>query len=90
MTIKSEKEWEVYIVQTHSGKLYTGITTDLERRFFEHDGKPQGAKFFRTSRPEKVVFREKHKNRSLAAIREAAIKQMTRAQKQQLIQKQAP
>lgn len=77
-------------MQTHSGKLYTGITTDLERRFLEHKGPRRGAKFFRISRPEKIIFREKHKNRSSATIREMEIKKMTRPQKLILIQKQKP
>lgn len=76
------------MIQTESGKLYTGITTNLERRFSEHEGKGRGAKFFRTSRPERIVFREKHKNRSAATIREMEIKQMTRPQKLQLIREQ--
>lgn len=76
------------MILTESGKLYTGITTNLERRFSEHKGKERGAKFFRTSRPEKIVFREKHKSRSAATIREIEIKQMTRLQKLQLILEQ--
>lgn len=82
-----KKVWEVYIIQTRTDKLYTGITTDLQRRFLEHKEKKRSAKFFRTSQPEKIVFREKHKNRSSATSREIEIKRMTRAQKLQLVQK---
>lgn len=88
MPVKKKKEWEVYIIQTQSNKLYTGITTNLPRRFLEHQGNQRGAKFFRTSQPEKILFREKHKNRSSATTREVEIKRMTRAEKLQLIQGQ--
>ncbi len=79
-------EWEVYIIQDSSGRLYTGITNDLERRFVEHKRGKKGAKFFRLSSPEKILFREKHMSRSEASKREAAIKKMSRANKIALIE----
>jgi putative endonuclease len=75
----------VYIVKTESGKLYTGITVDLERRLAEHRGGTRGAKFFRTSSPKNVVFREQHAERSQALRREHEIKAMARPQKLALI-----
>ena len=79
-------QWEVYIIQTTSSKLYTGITNDLDRRFKEHlTGKGRGARFFRFSAPEKLLFRERHPNRSSASKREAEIKKMSRKQKLALI-----
>lgn len=89
MASSKKKSWEVYIVQTKSGKLYTGITTDVARRFAEHAGTNRGAKFFRVSRPEKIVFREKSKNRSEAAKREMEIKRMSRQEKLRLIERRA-
>jgi len=72
--------WSVYIIQTKKGKLYTGISTDIERRFQQHLlGK--GAKYFRSDVPLRVVFRKKYKNRSTASIEEARIKKLTRSQK---------
>jgi len=77
----------VYIIRTVSGTLYTGITTDIDRRLREHmDGK-RGAKFFRTSRPMTLVYKERHRSRSQAAAREAEIKQMDRQAKLELIRK---
>ena len=35
-SMAEEKTWWLYIVETESGKLYTGITTDVNRRFNEH------------------------------------------------------
>ncbi|MBA3957571.1 MAG: GIY-YIG nuclease family protein [Parachlamydiaceae bacterium] len=77
--------WEVYIIQTVSGKLYTGITNNFERRFDNHVTRKKGARFFNFSEPLKVVFREPHPNRSEASIRESAIKKMTRKEKLELI-----
>lgn len=85
------KNWYVYIIQTEIPTLYTGITTDVERRFAEHldmfNGKPsaKGAKYFRRTKPIEVVYRERCENRSEASKREAAIKRMKTAQKQSLI-----
>ena len=66
--MKNSKKWYVYIIQTHSGKLYTGITVDLDRRFSEHSKKQnsKGAKFFRSQLPKKIVFKEEYLNRSEA------------------------
>lgn len=77
--------WEVYIIQAKSGKLYTGITNDLDRRFADHVQRKAGARFFRFSSPESIKFREPHSNRSEATQRELEIKKMTRAQKLALI-----
>jgi len=79
------KSWEVYIIQTKSGKLYTGITTDLDRRLSDHQTGNKGAKFFRFSDPEKIVFRQSYQNRSQATKREIEIKKMSRAEKLALI-----
>ena len=77
--------WFLYIIQTKKKRLYTGITTDVERRFEEHkSGSPKGAKFFRSDKPDKIVRTEKLKDRSEASKREYEIKAMTRAQKLKL------
>ncbi|MCK5883058.1 MAG: GIY-YIG nuclease family protein [Bacteriovoracaceae bacterium] len=78
-------DWFLYIIETEDGKLYTGITTDVDRRFQEHCGKKKGAKFFRSSIPKQIVYREKVENRSIASKREARIKKLTRANKIKLI-----
>lgn len=82
---KKVNSWEVYIIRTSCGKLYTGITNQLERRFSEHSTHQKGAKFFHFSTPEEIVFRESHENRSSASKREAAIKKLSRQQKLELI-----
>ncbi len=77
--------WTVYVIQTESGSFYTGITVDLERRLGEHRVGSRGAKFFRTSRPKRVVYEERHAERSGALRREREIKCMSRAEKLDLI-----
>lgn len=76
--------WIVYIIQTHSGRLYTGITNCLEQRFKAHSSQSKGAKFFRFSPPQKIIYSESHPNRSEASKRESAIKKMTRLEKLKL------
>ena len=83
--MKKDKIWQVYIIQTNTGKLYTGITTDISRRFSEHK-KKKGAKYFRLEKPNKVVFIEACKNRSEATKRELELKKFNRNKKLKLAQ----
>jgi DNA-3-methyladenine glycosylase I len=82
---RKKGNWEVYIIKTDGGKLYTGITTDLERRFTEHREKRKGARFFNFSDAATIVYREKHEDRSTATQREIEIKKMDRQEKLNLI-----
>ncbi len=76
----------VYIVHCTDETLYTGITTDLERRVLEHNSTTLGAKYTHTRRPVVLVYSKKFKDRSLASKEEMRIKQLTRAQKLALIE----
>jgi putative endonuclease len=78
--------WFVYIIQNEKGHLYTGITTDIERRFNEHSTSKKGAKFFRSGAPVKIVFKKKCPNRSVASKLEAAVKKLTKKQKLLLLE----
>ena len=80
-SMKNEQLWEVYIIKTKSGKLYTGITKNLDKRFKAHQNGPTGARFFRISSPDAIIYREPQQNRSLASKRECEIKKMNRLQK---------
>lgn len=81
------KSWWVYMVQTQSGRLYTGITTDTKRRFKEHcAGGKLGARFFRTDPAYAMVFIEAQPDRSAASRRESAMKKLTRQQKLALVE----
>ncbi len=74
--------WYVYIILTAKGKLYTGISTDPERRFVEHlcDVK-KGAKFFRSDSPVKIIHVEDFETMSEALKREAEIKKWPTSKK---------
>jgi putative endonuclease len=78
-------DWTVYIIRCDDGTLYTGVTTDLERRFREHRDLRCGAKYFGGRKPLKVVYSEKGHDRSSACQREAAIKKLSRDEKLDLI-----
>ncbi len=77
--------WYVYIIRATDQSLYTGITTDVERRFAEHQSGRAGAKYFRGRSPEQLVLVESGYDRSSASIREAQIKKLSREQKLELI-----
>ena len=77
--------WYVYIIRASDDSLYTGVTTDVQRRFNEHCGTIKGARFFRGRQPLEIVYTEPHPNRSSALRREAVIKKLTRDQKLDLI-----
>ncbi|HUT86286.1 MAG TPA: GIY-YIG nuclease family protein [Elusimicrobiales bacterium] len=76
--------WYVYILECKHKTLYTGITNDLKRRFKQHvDG--CGGRYTRAFGAKKILWKEKHKNRSSASKREAQIKSLERKKKLSLI-----
>ncbi len=77
--------WFVYILSCADHSLYTGITTDIERRLKEHNNSTKGAKYTRGRRPVTLAYSERCDNRSDASKREAAIKKLPLAEKQDLI-----
>ena len=80
-----EKQWYVYMVECRDGTLYTGITDDIPRRMEAHNtGK--GAKYTRGRGPVTLVYQENAQSHSQALRREYQIKQLTRAEKQALLQ----
>ena len=84
-----KNDWLVYIILTTKKRLYTGITNNIERRWLSHrEGK--GAKFFRSDKPNHIVYLENGHNRSTASQRECAIKQLSRPEKLALIMIENP
>lgn len=81
----SANAWLVYIVANAVGALYTGITTDLERRLREHREGRRGARFFRMAAAGSLLYAERHDSRASASRREAQIKRMNRRAKLALI-----
>lgn len=83
-----EKNWELYILRCGDDTLYTGITTDVERRLKAHcSGK--GAKYTRGRGPLTLAYRECCGSHEDALKRELAVKRLTRKQKEELIEKDA-
>ena len=77
-------EWLVYIIRASDDTLYTGITTDIVRRWRQHSA-GVGARFFRGRKPAQLVYLEPGHDRASASRREVAIKKLTRQQKQALL-----
>ena len=81
----TEQTWKLYILRCKDGSLYCGITTDVLARLEVHrSGK--GAKYTRGRSPLELVYTEECGNHSTALKREFAVKQLTRQQKEQLIE----
>ena len=79
-------DWHLYLVRCHDGSLYTGITTDVARRFAEHqDNNGGGAKYLRGRGPLKLVFQKKVGSRSLALSAESKVKKLSKARKEELV-----
>ena len=74
----------LYILECADGTLYTGITTDVERRFNEHRA-GTGGHYTRARRARTLRYTEPHPGRSAALKREAEIKSWPRAKKLVLI-----
>ncbi len=78
--------WSVYIIRCGDGSLYTGITTDVERRFEEHaGGGPKAAKYLRGRGPLALVYRREVGSRSEALIEERRVKGLKRSDKEALL-----
>ena len=76
----------VYIIQCHDTSLYTGITTDLDRRIKQHNGElPGGAKYTSARQPVTLVYQENFPDRSSATKEEMRIKKLTRKEKELFI-----
>lgn len=78
--------WFVYMLRCSDDTLYTGSTTDVERRLSVHNS-GNGAKYTRVRRPCTLVYCEEAADKSAALRREAAIKKLRRAEKLALIDK---
>ncbi|MDP2624861.1 MAG: tRNA dihydrouridine synthase DusB [Candidatus Peregrinibacteria bacterium] len=79
--------WHVYIVECADKTLYTGITTDLERRMEEHNSSLQGAKYTSGRRPVKLIYSCEMEDRSSASKEEYRIKNLSREEKGKLLSK---
>lgn len=80
-----EQVWQLYILRCRDGTLYTGITTDVEKRFEAHQS-GKGAKYTRGRGPLELVYREVCGDHSAALKRELEMKKLPRERKQKLIE----
>jgi len=79
-------DWHLYLVRCEDGKLYTGISTDVDRRFAEHKaGGKTGSKYLKGRGPLTLVFRKRLGNKSLALKVESKIKKLSKARKEKMI-----
>ena len=77
--------WYLYILRCKDNTLYTGITNDLSARLKAH-ASGKGAKYTRGRGPLELVYQERQESYSAALKREYQVKQLTRAQKLQMIE----
>ena len=82
----SGKTWFVYVLRCADGTLYTGITTDVGRRCKQHNA-GTASRYTRSRRPVRLVYQEPHPDQGSALRREAAIKALSRREKQALIRR---
>jgi len=74
----------LYILLCEDHSYYIGSTNNVEKRFLDHlSGK--GARYTKSHKPVKVIYQEELTTKSLALRREAKLKKMTRAKKEELV-----
>lgn len=82
--LSAKNKWTLYIIECSDGTFYTGITNDLSRRLLQHnDG--SASRYTRVRTPVKLLYQEECAGRSEALIKEAAIKALSRKEKESLI-----
>jgi predicted GIY-YIG superfamily endonuclease len=84
MPKRPDNKWFVYLVRCRDGSLYTGITKDVARRCEQHNA-GTASRYTRSRRPVALVYQEPQATQSLALKREAAIKAMSRPEKESLV-----
>jgi putative endonuclease len=75
--------WYVYLIECRDGSLYTGIATDVDRRYAEHVA-GKGARYTRSRPPLRLLARFEFPDRGAASRAEYAIKQLTPTRKRAL------
>ena len=84
-----ERSYAVYIMASHSGTLYIGVTNDIVRRAFEHK-RGLGGVFTSKYRCTKLVYWEEYDDILEAIAREKVLKRWLREKKQALIRSKNP
>lgn len=81
-----EKTWKLYMLRCRDGSLYTGITTDVEKRVAAHNS-GKGAKYTRSRKPVELVYQEDCEDHSHALRRELEMKALSKDEKERILQK---
>ena len=85
MRAEIEMGWYLYVLRCNDNTMYTGVTTNLARRLNEHNASPRAAKYTKSRRPVKLVYWVAFSDRSSAQKAEYKFKQLTRKQKEKII-----
>jgi putative endonuclease len=78
-------KWHVYVAKCSDNSLYCGITTDVDRRIYEHNFSKKAAKYTRSRRPVKLIFKSASMSRSSAASVEAKFKKLRTDKKKKIV-----
>lgn len=79
-------DWHIYLIRCGNGNLYTGISTDVSRRFIHHQkGGKTGSKYLKGRGPLTLVFQKKVGSKSAALKVEIKVKKLSRSAKEKLI-----
>ncbi len=77
--------WTVYFLRCNDNSLYTGITTDINRRLYQHNNTKLGAKYTRARRPVELVYSETAADKSTASQREYQLRTLPKHKKEKLV-----
>ncbi len=80
------RAWAVYVLRCGDGTLYTGATSDLDRRLAQHRA-GRGARYTRSRLPVKLAYWERARDRGAALRREAALTRLPRVEKLRLVRR---
>lgn len=83
--MSASEDWFLYLVRTAQDTLYTGITTDPQRRLEEHADSKRGARALRGKGPLELAFVHGPIARRHAARLEAAIKALDKRAKEDVV-----
>jgi len=83
-TTEQSPVWFIYLIRCHNGNLYTGISTDVARRFSEHQA-GKGAKYLRGKGPLQLVYQRKIGSHSEALKAEISVKKLPRQAKENML-----
>lgn len=82
----TESCWFLYLIRCRNGTLYAGISTDVARRFAEHEaGAPKGSRYLRGKGPLQLEFQAVAGDRSAATKLEVWVKSLPRSVKEDLV-----